>query len=172
MVLFQGWVSGETTERDVELVAGSESRIGKLSVEAALAAGTASIGKLGANSGVDIGDVTVNNTVGAAVPVQPGTGAVFSVSVAAPAAIVHGQKTVATAGTEEALGSSTALTSGVRIKALHANTGWVYVGANPVTSTTGFVLDAGEEVFLEVANLATVYIDVSVNGEGVSYIGA
>jgi hypothetical protein len=95
-----------------------------------------------------------------------------AVSVGPSAAIVHGQKTVTTAGTEEALGSSTALSSGVRIKALHANTGWVYVGANPVTASTGFVLDAGEEVFLEVANLATVYIDVSVNGEGASYIGA
>lgn len=93
------------------------------------------------------------------------------ITVAPAATIVHGQKTVTTAGTEEALGASTALSSGVRIKALHANTGFVYVGANPVTSSTGFVLDAGEEVFLEVANLATVYIDVSVNGEGVSYLG-
>lgn len=93
-------------------------------------------------------------------------------SITVPTAIVHGQTAVTTAGTEVALGSSTTLYSGVRIKALHGNTGWIYVGANPVTSTTGFVLDAGEEVFLEVANLATVYIDSSVNGEGVSYIGA
>lgn len=93
-------------------------------------------------------------------------------TVAVPSGIAHGQKTVASAGTEVALATSTALTSGVRIKAMHANTGWIYVGANPVTSSTGFVLDAGEEVFLEVANLATVYIDASVNGEGVSYIGA
>lgn len=91
--------------------------------------------------------------------------------VAIPAVIVHGQKTVASAGTEEALGASTELTSGVRVKALAGNTNNVYVGANPVTSGTGFVLDAGEEVFIEVANLATVYIDVDTNGEGVSYIG-
>lgn len=92
-------------------------------------------------------------------------------AVTLPSALVHGQKTVTTAGTEVALGASTALTSGVRVKALHANTGYVYVGANPVTSTTGFVLDAGEEVFVETDNLADVYIDVSVNGEGASYIG-
>lgn len=93
-------------------------------------------------------------------------------TVAAAAAVVHGQKTIGAAGTEEALASSTALAAGVRVKALHANTGWVYVGAYPVTSTTGFVLDAGEEVFIEVDNLADVFIDVSVNGEGVSYIGS
>jgi hypothetical protein len=71
-----------------------------------------------------------------------------------------------------ALGASTALTAGVRIKALHGNTGNIYVGANPVTSSTGFVLDAGDEVYVEVSNLATVYIDSDVDGEGVSYIGA
>ena len=118
-----------------------------------LAAGTSAIGKLGANSGVDIGDVDVT-------------------SVSLPTAIYHGQKTVATAGTEEALASSQALVSGVHIKALAANTGSVYVGANPVASSTGYVLAAGESVFLEIANLATVYVDVSVNGEGVSYIGS
>ena len=89
-----------------------------------------------------------------------------------PTTLVHGQKTIASAGTEEAIGASTPLLSGVKVKALAANTGIVYVGANPVTSSTGFALAAGEEVFLEVANLATVFIDVSVNAEGVSFIGS
>jgi hypothetical protein len=41
-------------------------------ISAALPAGSAAIGKLAANSGVDIGDVTVNNTSGAqAIPVVP-----------------------------------------------------------------------------------------------------
>lgn len=93
-------------------------------------------------------------------------------SVTIPTAIYHGQKTVTSAGTEEALAASQAILSGVRIKALAGNTNNVYVGANPVTSSTGFVLDAGEEVFIEVANLATVFIDVDTNGEGVSYIAS
>lgn len=92
-------------------------------------------------------------------------------SITLPTGVVHGQKTVTTGGTEEALGSSTALTSGVTVKALHGNTGMVYVGANPVTSSTGFVLDAGESIFIETDNLADIYIDVDTNGEGVSYIG-
>jgi hypothetical protein len=93
-------------------------------------------------------------------------------SVAIPTSIYHGQKVVTTAGTEVALAASQAILSGVRIKALAANTGIIYVGANPVTSSTGFALAAGEEVFVEVANLATVYIDSSVNGEGVSYLAS
>lgn len=92
--------------------------------------------------------------------------------LATPATFYHGQKTVTTAGTEVALASSQALVSGVTVKALHANTGWIYVGTNPVTSSTGFVLDAGEQIFIEISNLATVYIDSSVNGEGVSYSGS
>lgn len=93
-------------------------------------------------------------------------------AISLPTAIVHGQKTVTAAGTEEALGASTTLYSGVRVKALHGNTGWVYVGANPVTSATGFVLDAGEDVFIEAHNLTDVWLDTSVSGEGASYIGS
>jgi len=117
--------------------------------------------------------VTGTVTIGSALPAGTNNvGDVDVLSVAIPATIYHGQKTVTTAGTEVALASSQAILSGVRIKALAANTGIIYVGANPVTSTTGFALAAGEEVFVEVANLATVFIDSSVNGEGVSYIAS
>lgn len=88
-----------------------------------------------------------------------------------PATIVHGQNTVAAAGTAEALGPATALVSGVRVKALAGNAGDIYVGDADVDANNGFVLDAGEEVFVEVANLATLYIDTSDAGDGVSYIG-
>jgi len=40
----------------------------------ALPAGTAAIGKLAVNDGVDVGDVTINNAVGAGVFIRPGTG--------------------------------------------------------------------------------------------------
>ena len=93
-------------------------------------------------------------------------------SVAIPAAIYHGKTTVSTAGTEVTLASSQAFTSGVTIKALSGNTGLIFVGANPVTSSTGFELSAKESVFLEVANLTTVYVDCAVNGEGVTYIAS
>ncbi len=87
-----------------------------------------------------------------------------------PATVFHGQKNVTLAGTEETLAASQALTQGVLVKAKLANTGNVYVGKNPVTSGTGFELDAGESVFVSVADITTVWIDVSVSGEGVSYL--
>ena len=87
-----------------------------------------------------------------------------------PSTIYNGQKTVTTAGTRVALATTQAITSGVKIKALSANTGSIFVGNSSVSSSNGFVLKASEEVFLEIANLATVYLDSSVNGEGVSYI--
>ena len=135
------------------------AEVGKLAAGTAsigtvvLGAGSASVGVLGANSGVDIGDVDVT-------------------SVSIPAAIYHGKTTVSSAGTEVTLASSQAITSGVTIKALSDNTGLIYVGANPVTSSTGFELNAKESVFLEVANLTTVYIDSAVNGEGVTYLAS
>lgn len=82
----------------------------------------------------------------------------------------HGQTDVTTAGTEVVLASDTALKVGVLIKAKHGNTNNIFVGNNPVTSSTGYVLDAGEEVFLPADNLNKIYIDATTNGEGVSYI--
>lgn len=84
--------------------------------------------------------------------------------------LVHGQKTVTTAGTAVAIGSSTTLRS-ITIKALPTNTGYIYVGGSGVDSSNGFVLGANESVSLDFDQLADVYIDSDNNGEGVSYIG-
>jgi hypothetical protein len=118
-----------------------------------LAAGAAAIGKLAANSGVDIGDVDVT-------------------SVTLPTTIYSGVKAVTAAGTDEVLAASQALKSGVTVKAHSTNTGTIYVGPEGVAAATGFRLAAGESVFVEVDNLADVCLDASVNGEGVSYIAS
>jgi hypothetical protein len=89
-----------------------------------------------------------------------------------PAAVYGGQKTVATAGTAEALAASQEIEAGVQIKALSGNGGNVYVGGSGVDSSSGFVLAAGEEIFVEVDDLAAVYLDVDSGGEGVSYIAS
>lgn len=85
--------------------------------------------------------------------------------------LYYGKKTVTTAGTRVALASSQAVKS-VVIKALQTNTGYIYVGDSSVASTNGFQLLAGDTVSLDIANLSTVNIDSSVNGEGVTYIGS
>ncbi len=92
--------------------------------------------------------------------------------VSLPSAVYSGQKTVTAAGTAETLAASQALVTGVYIKALAANTGNIYVGNSDVAAATGFVLAAGDLVFIEIDNLATVYIDAAEDGEGVSYLGS
>ena len=85
--------------------------------------------------------------------------------------IEHGQKTVSSAGTAEALvASSTKIRQGVYIKALEGNSGTVYVGDSDVSSSNGYELAAGDVVFLAVRDLADIYLDVSSGGEGASFL--
>lgn len=91
-----------------------------------------------------------------------------NVSLNPGTSILSGQTNVTTAGTEVPLTTTTAILS-VTVKAKVGNTGYIYVGPNGVSSTTGFVLSKGESITYDTDNLADVYIDCSVNGEGVSY---
>jgi len=93
-------------------------------------------------------------------------------SIAIPSAVYNGLKTVTTGGTAEALASTQALESGVQIKAESDNTGIVYVGGASVSAANGYYLLAGETVFLSVDDLATVYLDVSVNGDGATFLAS
>lgn len=93
-----------------------------------------------------------------------------TIGVSSPTTVYNGKKTVTTAGTRVALATTQTVKS-VTIKALNANTGTIYVGNSTVASTNGLELLAGDTVNMDIADLATVYIDSSVNGEGVTYIG-
>lgn len=84
--------------------------------------------------------------------------------------IYNGQKTVTTAGTQVVLAASQAVKS-VTVKALSTNTGLIFVGATGVSSSNGYVLSARESISLDISNLATVFINSSLDGEGVSYLG-
>lgn len=84
----------------------------------------------------------------------------------------HGVTTVTTAGTDVALAGSTACKR-VTIQAQTDNTSIIAVGATGVDATvatgTGIVLYPGDSFELEIDNLADVFIDSLVNGEGVRY---
>jgi len=86
--------------------------------------------------------------------------------------IGHGVQTVTTAGTDVALAASTACKR-VTIQAQTDNTGLIAVGATGVDATeatgTGIILYAGDSFELEIDNLEDVYIDSTVNGEGVRF---
>ncbi len=86
---------------------------------------------------------------------------------------LSGQKTVANAGTAEALGSQT-VNGPVMVKALTTNTDLVYIGndgANDVDNSNGLPLAAGEVVVFEyIGNLGALLLDVAVNAEGVAWL--
>lgn len=86
--------------------------------------------------------------------------------------IGHGSKNVTTAGTDVVLAASTAA-KWVTIQARRSNTANIAVGAAGVDATAatgdGVTLAAGETITIPVDNLADVFIDATVNGEGVRY---
>ncbi|MAH48770.1 hypothetical protein CMI37_23285 [Candidatus Pacearchaeota archaeon] len=85
-----------------------------------------------------------------------------------PTTLVMAQTSTVTAGTRVQLGTNTC--QSVTIKALVGNTGIMYIGDVTVDSTNGFELSSGDSISLAVNNSDVVYIDSSVNAEGVSFI--
>ena len=88
-------------------------------------------------------------------------------------AIGDGRKVVTTAATAEALASSTTVRY-VVITAESDNTGTIAVGGATVVAALstrrGIPLTAGESIGFPIDNLADVYIDSTVNGDGVTFI--
>lgn len=86
--------------------------------------------------------------------------------------IGHGVTTVTTAGTDVVLAGSTACKK-VVIQAQTDNTGYIAVGGSGVDATvatgTGILLSPGDVFIMTIDNLADIFIDSTVNGEGVRY---
>jgi len=86
-------------------------------------------------------------------------------------------KTIATAGTEEALSTSLTGVGELRCKAEADNTGIIYIGGNPVTSATGLEMSEDNAfVFYGSKKSGTtqndidpsvIFIDTSVDTDGV-----
>lgn len=98
--------------------------------------------------------------------------AVHTRGPSADEAILHGAKNVTTAGTAEALVASSTPCEWVTITAKRTNTGRIYVGGPsvPNNDTGGTHLNAGDSIDIDVTNLNKIYINSTVNGEGVTYI--
>jgi len=84
----------------------------------------------------------------------------------------HGVTTVTTAGTDVVLAASTAC-KWVVVQSQTDNTSKIAVGASGVDATiatgTGILLEPGDSITIIIDNLADIYIDSLVNGEGVRY---
>lgn len=86
-----------------------------------------------------------------------------------------GRKTVTAAGTAVALASSNADVISVAITAESDNTGLIAVGDSSVDATVGaqtngILLTAGQTATFDVSDLTRIYIDSTVNGDGVTYV--
>lgn len=86
--------------------------------------------------------------------------------------VADGRKVVTTAGTRVTLASSTACKA-VAITAETDNTGVIVVGGSTCVATLatrqGTPLAAGDTMVLDIDNLADVYLDSTVNGDGVTF---
>lgn len=83
------------------------------------------------------------------------------------------RQTVTTAGTRVQLTSSVIRARQVDITALHTNTGIITVGSSTVVAAAGTrrgtPLNPGDTYTGYNVDLSQVYLDSTVNGEGVSY---
>jgi hypothetical protein len=95
--------------------------------------------------------------------------ATLTVTSAAPTGLLGGQSTISAPGTAQALGASTTIVS-ITIKAKRTNTGNIYVGDATCSSTTGLILERGATADLNIADLASIYIDGDGNTDGVSFL--
>lgn len=124
----------------------------QVDVVGALPAGTNAIGKLSANSGVDIGDVDVTSSVNSSLD--------------------HGSNLDIDTTAEQITSTSFAAKFGVTVKAATGNTGTVYIGLSDVTAgttaaTDGFPLEPGESITLPVNNPNLLYAIASANNQKV-----
>ncbi len=104
-------------------------------------------------------------------PVEPilAVSALGAITSAASSAVSSGQSTT-NAGTRKALASTATPILAVVVEGLKANTGLVFVGGSAVSSSTGYQLQAGQAVAFDISDLASVFFDVAVNGEGVAWL--
>lgn len=88
--------------------------------------------------------------------------------------IGDGRKTITTSGTRERLKSSSKCVDYVIITAETNNTGVITVGGKSVVAAVatrqGTPLNAGDSISLGGVDLASIYLDTTVNGDGVTYL--
>lgn len=88
--------------------------------------------------------------------------------------IKSGLKLVASAGTAVPLAPNETIAQRVTINAKSTNTGKIAVGGSDVVAAigatqTGVILSANDVYELDINDLNNVYIDSTVNGEGVTF---
>ena len=87
--------------------------------------------------------------------------------------IVAGEKTIAAAGTAEALEGTSRRVRGLIIVAKSGNTNPIFLGGSDVDSSTNGGLTAGNSITLEgLVDTGEIFLDVTTNDEGVDFWAA
>ncbi len=93
------------------------------------------------------------------------------------AGVVHGgNAAVTTAGTAVPLSATKVMANWILIQPKPTNTGKIYLAGSDVSSTVGVQMSVGDadvvwpSATTNAYDLSTIYIDASVNGEGVKFI--
>jgi hypothetical protein len=98
----------------------------------------------------------------------------FSESWAPATGVTEDRKVVTTAGTRVSLVAASTPCKSVVITAETDNTGIVVVGGAGVVAALatrkGVPLGPGDSIALDVVNLNLIYLDSTVNGDGVTYL--
>lgn len=92
-----------------------------------------------------------------------------NITLTSPTFIGDDSQTVTTAGTRVQLSTSTLPIKYVIITAKEANTGTIWIGGSTIAAGRGRPLVALQSERLEIDYLTKVYIDSTVDGEGVTY---
>lgn len=112
-------------------------------------------------------EVEIANDVDNPIPV---TGSLTISSVVS--AFTHGQNTDVDLGAaEQIVVASNPATTGVIVKALPGNLGILYVGNdNTVTTATGFPLESGETITLEVDDANKIWVIADIDNQGLAWV--
>lgn len=99
-----------------------------------------------------------------------GASAFYQKTPSATDILVGGSRTVTTAGTRVQLSTTSVPCIDLIVQAVFGITGRIYVGGPNVSSTAGVYLSAGQSLPINTDNLNKVWLDSTVNAEGVTYV--
>jgi hypothetical protein len=91
-----------------------------------------------------------------------------------PRTVKSGKTNVTPSGTQLGAGGVVTLTTGIYIKANTANTSTIFVGDASIIQqpNTGYPLEAGEQLFLAVADPANVFAITGTGNQVIHYVGS
>lgn len=93
-----------------------------------------------------------------------------TIGISRPTTFISGRMT-ATTGVTFMYGAGYTTGNGVQVKASSANTDIVYINSDGI-ATVGYELDPGENIFIDVININTIYVRAKSSSQIISYLAS